>query len=126
MEKPVIVAVDDTQFVLESVKSGLEDDFAIKTFLSGAEAVKYINENAVDLVLLDYDMPEMTGYETLMNIRAGSNKKVPVVFLTGVTNDRMEVEMRERGAQDYIRKPIDFAVLRQCVSKWVKNHTAKI
>jgi response regulator RpfG family c-di-GMP phosphodiesterase len=122
MDKPVIMAVDDTQFVLDSVKSGLEDDYEIKTFLTGAGAVEYIDKNPVDLVLLDYDMPEMTGYEVLMNIRAGSsNKNVPVIFLTGVTNDRMELEMRERGAQNYIRKPIDFTVLRQCAGKWLQK-----
>jgi response regulator RpfG family c-di-GMP phosphodiesterase len=122
MSKPVIVAVDDTEFVLMSIKSGLEGKYDVHTFPNGIEAMDYISNNPVDLVLLDYDMPEMTGYEVLMKIRHLRGKSdIPAIFLTGVIHERMEQEMRTRGAQDYIRKPIDFAVLRQHIETLLKK-----
>jgi CheY-like chemotaxis protein len=63
-------------------------------------------------------MPEMTGYEVLMAIQANhSLNKIPIIFLTGVINERMEEEMRDRGASDYIRKPIDMNTLKACIGK---------
>jgi response regulator RpfG family c-di-GMP phosphodiesterase len=118
MSKPVILAVDDTAFVLDSIKSGLSSNYEVVACESGKEGLDYLADNHVDLVLLDYDMPGMTGFEVLMNIQTlNNNRHVPVIFLTGVTNIRMEQEMMERGARDYIRKPIDFTVLRERINK---------
>ncbi|MCL2717559.1 MAG: response regulator [Lachnospiraceae bacterium] len=121
--KPLIVAVDDTRFVCDTLTTWLKDIYDIKTFLSGDEAISFLSENQVDLFLLDYDMPEMTGYEVLMNIRQNLNysTKVPVIFLTAVTNDRMEQEMLERGANAYIRKPLDLNVLKRTIVKYLNE-----
>jgi putative two-component system response regulator len=63
-------------------------------------------------------MPGMTGYEVLMSIRTNKKlSKIPVIFLTGVTNDRMQQEMMERGASDFLRKPLDIALLRKHMDK---------
>ena len=122
MEKYKIVAVDDAPFVCETLESWLSVKYDIKTFLSGKEALNYLKDTPVDLILLDYDMPELTGYEVLMGIRGVNNvnHNKPVVFLTAVTNERMEVEMLERGANDYIRKPLDMTLLKDTISKYLK------
>ena len=96
----------------------LKDTYDIVTFTEGKAAVNYMSENPADLVLLDYEMPGMTGYEVLMAIRGHKKTAaVPVIFLTGSTSARMEQEMRERGADDYICKPIDFNILRQHIKR---------
>ncbi|MCL2050194.1 MAG: response regulator [Lachnospiraceae bacterium] len=122
-KKPRIVAVDDAAFVCETLTSWLRGPYEIHTFLGGAEAVAYLNQHGADLVLLDYDMPEMTGFEVLMKIRHNTDfgKSVPVIFLTAVTNERMEEEMLERGANAYIRKPLDLAVLKKTIAKFLPN-----
>ena len=118
MEKHKIVAIDDTPFICDTLKAWLKSAYDIQTFLSGKEGLKYLSDNHADLVLLDYEMPAMTGYEVLMSIRTSKNiSKIPVIFLTGVTNERMETEMMERGATDFIRKPLDLAVLRKSIEK---------
>jgi response regulator RpfG family c-di-GMP phosphodiesterase len=118
MDKPKIVAVDDAPFICETLKAWLKNDYEIQTFLNGKQALEYLLEHGADLILLDYEMPNMTGYEVLMGIRTDKQiGKTPVIFLTGVTNDRMEVEMMERGASDFIRKPLDISILRQRIEK---------
>ena len=118
MSSPVIVTVDDQKIICNLVASMLKDTYDVHTFTEGKDAVSYIADNPVDLVLLDYDMPGMTGYEVLMAIRSSKKTSgIPIIFLTGVTNQRMETEMLERGASDYICKPIDFNLLRRSISK---------
>lgn len=122
MSKPIILMVDDQKIVCNLVSSMLKDTYEVLTFTEGKDALRHLQGNHADLVLLDYDMPVMTGYEALMEIRGNKNTAdVPVIFLTGVTNQRMEQEMLERGANAYICKPIDFNLLRQKIGQHLKN-----
>ena len=121
MGKPKIVAIDDTPFICDTLKAWLKGEYEIQTFLSGKEGLQHISDNDVDLVLLDYEMPVMTGYEVLMGIRTNQKiSKLPVIFLTGVINERMEEEMMERGASDFIRKPLDLTLLRKHIVRQLK------
>ena len=118
MGKPDIMVVDDQPSVCKEIASLLKNDYTVHAFKSGREALEYISDNPVDLVLLDYGMPNMTGYEVLMGIRINkSTNKIPVVFLTAETNERMRQEMMGRGATDYLCKPVGFSDLHQCISK---------
>ena len=121
--KPKIVAIDDTTFICETLKAWLSAKYDIVTFLNGKDGLDFIKENNPDLVLLDYEMPGMTGYEVLMGIRSNHSirKSLPVLFLTAVTNERMEMEMMDRGANGYIRKPLDITVLNREISKHLSN-----
>ena len=118
MENLKIVIVDDQASICTRVVGILKFEYTVYPFTTGKEALGFIEDNPVDLVLLDYEMPEMTGYEVLLGIRTNrSTKDVPVVFLTGVTNDRMRQEMIGRGANDYLCKPIEADELKQCIKK---------
>jgi len=118
MSKPIILVVDDQPFVCETVAIMLKNAYEVHTFTSGKEAMDYMSDHSADLVLLDYEMPVMTGFEVLLAIRANKhNSKTPVVFLTAETNERMRMEMMERGAVDYICKPIDSSVLHKSIKK---------
>ena len=118
MDKPVVVTVDDQLFICETLKSILSNKYEVLTFMSGKDAMEYLEERSVDIILLDYDMPGMTGYEVLMSIRSNKyNVKTPVIFITAQTNERMKMEMIERGANDYVCKPINSAILHQKISE---------
>ena len=121
--KPIIVAVDDAPFVCDTLTTWLQDTYDIRTFLNGKDALTHLETNEPDLILLDYDMPGMTGYEVLMKIRHNPtlDKKLPVIFLTAVTNDRMEMEMLERGANAYIRKPLDMGILKHTIIDYLSK-----
>ena len=121
-DKPVIMIIDDQEFFCSLVKKTLNDAYTVKAFTQGQTAIKYLSEHLPDLILLDYEMPNMTGYEVLMSIRADRRtRKIPVLFLTGVENARMETEMLERGANGYIHKPIDAYKLHQDIAKHLKR-----
>ena len=122
MEKPEIMIVDDQPAICKEVTSYLRNDYIVHAFRSGNEAIRYLSKNVVDLILLDYYMPNMTGFETLLSIR--QNKAVsdiPVIFLTAELNERMQHEMVERGATDYLTKPIEPSKLRQCIKKYLPD-----
>jgi len=118
MEKKKIMVVDDQSSICMSVAGILKSEYSVFPFPSGKEALDFLKTNAIDLILLDYEMPEMTGYEVLLNIRMNQlTKETPVLFLTGATNERMKQEMLGRGANDYICKPINPDELKQCIKK---------
>ena len=122
MGNPVIMVVDDSDIMLNLIKKILETKYEVRAFLSGSDAISHLIDNTVDLILLDYEMPGMTGYETLLSIRSSKNaRNTPVIFLTGVTNKRLEDEMMDRGANDFIRKPIDASILTQHVQKFIHS-----
>ena len=120
MSRPVIAVIDDQRFICETIDSMLRSSYEVHAFVSGESALKYIAENPVDFVLLDYDMPEMSGYEVLMTLKADpGTSKTPVVFLSAEKNERMKMQMIERGAADYICKPIDSSLLHSCIKQFL-------
>ena len=116
-----ILVVDDQPSVCREVVAFLKDSYTVHAFTSGEEALAYVSaRNPVDMVLLDYEMPKMTGFEVLMALQTDrSTANIPVVFLTGETNERMRKEMLGRGAKDYLCKPVDSAALHDCVKKYL-------
>jgi len=118
MSKREIMIVDDQPSTCKEISAYLHNDYAVHAFKSGAEAMRYLGNHQVDLILLDYYMPEMTGFEVLLNILQNkATEDIPVVFLTAEVNDRMEIEMMQRGAVGYLCKPVDANKLRQTVAK---------
>ena len=118
MSMPEILVIDDQPSVCKEVAAFLKRDYIVHAFKSGNEALSYLERHHVDLILLDYYMPEMTGFEVYLQIH--QNKAItdtPVVFLTAEINERMEHEMKQRGASDYLTKPIDSAKLHDCIRR---------
>jgi two-component system chemotaxis response regulator CheY len=70
----------------------------------GAEAVKAAGEDEFDLILLDWNMPKMTGIEALRSLRQ-SGKKTPVIMVTTETEKSRVIEAIKTGANDYLIKP---------------------
>jgi diguanylate cyclase (GGDEF)-like protein len=78
---------------------------------SGLKALELINQQEFDLVLLDVMMPGISGVETLKRIRSErSASALPVIMVTAKSESENIVESLELGANDYVTKPVDFAV----------------
>ncbi|WP_133254330.1 hybrid sensor histidine kinase/response regulator [Phenylobacterium deserti] len=93
---------------------------------SGAAALAMIEQQAVDIVLLDVMMPDMNGLEVLRRIRARfSLVELPVIMVTGKTESQDIVEALTAGANDYITKPVDFAVALLRVTTQVDRRRAE-
>ena len=116
-EMPQILAIDDDEVSRRLIKGNLSDIAQVSTVIGGPDGLSYLNAgNKVDLILLDYRMPEMTGIEVLKQIKGLAEfREVPVIMLTGEENESLELQALEAGAADFIHKPIIVPVMRQRV-----------
>ena len=89
--KKEILLVDDDSDFLMIIQRWLRNSYSVTGVRSGSEALQKIAEKRFDLILLDYEMPEMDGYEVMAQIRQSPNApNTPIIFLTGL-NDREHV-----------------------------------
>ena len=99
-----IALVDDDQNIRTSVTIALEGEgFRVRSFGDGIEALRGLQTQPADLVVLDIKMPRMDGMEALTKLRRNSD--VPVIFLTSKDDEVDEVLGLKMGADDYITKP---------------------
>jgi DNA-binding NtrC family response regulator len=104
-----IVLVDDEEMVLSSIKSFLmlETDYEVESFLLASEALQYIEDNDINLVISDYLMPEMDGISFLGKVR-DIRPQVPRIILTGYADKENAIKgINEVGLYQYIEKPWD-------------------
>lgn len=113
-----ILVVDDNSVCLTLAKSMLSDLYSVSAVLSGEQAIKFLEKKECDLILLDINMPEMSGFETLKHFKENSlTKDIPIIFLTSDTDPETEKKCFEMGAYDFIVKPFQKATLRSRVSR---------
>ena len=106
--KPLILVVDDTAANLSLMGDLLGLHYRVKVANSGARALKIAQTTPdLDLILLDIMMPEMDGYEVCRQLKANdATRRIPVIFLSALNDERDEQTGFELGAVDYITKPI--------------------
>ena len=103
---PSILIVDDEPSILQSLGGLLSDEgFEIITASNGYEALKIIDRESPDLVLLDIWMPGIDGIETLKEIKK-DNPYIQVIIITGHGNIETAVKATKLGAFDLIEKPL--------------------
>ena len=120
-QKPVILAVDDTPENLDVVKGILAGEYTIKVAVNGPMALKVVERQAPDLILLDIMMPGMSGYEVCKQLKSNpETRHIPVIFLTAMDQTMDESSGFELGAADYITKPVNPPILQARV----KTHLA--
>jgi two-component system nitrogen regulation response regulator NtrX len=103
---PSILIVDDEPSIVQSLKGILSDEgFAVLNASNGYEALKIIEQESPDLVLLDVWMPGIDGIETLKEIKK-NNQHIQVVIITGHGTIDTAVQATKLGAYDFIEKPL--------------------
>lgn len=101
-----ILIVDDDSEIRKVTGIYLENEgYEILKAENGQEALKLIEENEVDLVLLDIMMPDMNGIEVCMKVR--ENDIMPIIFLSAKSEDLDKIQGLASGADDYITKPFN-------------------
>ena len=112
--RPVILAVDDDTDLLALMQKALSTDYDMIVAADAGTAIeKAFAEPRPDLILLDVEMPDISGFEVCRALKdEPATASVPVIFLTGKTEAQAQVEAFELGAVDYIPKPINSAVLK--------------
>ena len=117
-----ILIVDDEPIMLKMIKEQLKADFDVATAVSGRLALNYLSSKSVDLILLDYEMPEENGADVLKKIKADPEKaNTPVVFLTGVTEKTKIQEVLSYKPQGYILKPVSKQKLQEMIDSVLKK-----
>ena len=102
-----IIWVDDEIESLQSQKIFLENKgYDVQTFTNGFDAIDYVKENFVDVVLLDETMPGITGLETLAKIKE-VNAQIPVVLITKNETENLMDEAIGSQISDYLIKPVN-------------------
>jgi two-component system, sensor histidine kinase and response regulator len=108
-KKSTILIVDDMTENLDFLYEILNKDFEIQVATNGKRALELLKDNEPpDLILLDIEMPEMDGYETIQQLKKNPKMKdLPVIFLTGKTKVEDIIKGFKIGGQDYIAKPFN-------------------
>jgi len=103
-----VLVIDDDQPVLNYLKIFLlqTDEYEVKALKDSRKAFDEIENNIYDLILLDMDMPDVTGLDVLKFIQE-NNFDVETVVLTGVEDLELAVSAMKMGAYDYLTKPVD-------------------
>lgn len=114
MERTILL-VDDEKINVKIVKAFLKNEsgYEIDSVNSGKEALEYLENNKVDLILLDLQMPEMNGFEVYDKIR--EKWTVPVVLMTGDKTEEIINKCAELGIVDYLTKPILPVALKETI-----------
>ncbi len=118
MRRKNILIVDDDKDMLKMLRMFLADDYQVTIVDSGKLALEYIVKHTPDLILLDYMMPLFDGPHVLEIIRKREeSKKVPVLFLTSVTERDKIMQCLQFKPQGYLIKPISREELLQRVKE---------
>ena len=102
-----IYVVDDEEITLKMAEFVLQQDgYDVVKCLSGMACLEHLKYDIPDLILLDVEMPIMSGIQTLEILRSNEEfKKIPVMFLTGSSDTETVAAACSLGASDYVVKP---------------------
>ncbi|MEJ8755980.1 response regulator [Pontibacter sp. H259] len=124
-ETKTILIAEDSSVILNLTKKILElQNYKILTAKNGGEVIKTVENNKIDAILMDLNIPIKNGMDCTREIRAHKNKDIsgiPIIAVTGNANNYTMEDFKEAGINAYLPKPLDFDMLVQTV----KEYTAK-
>ncbi|MDZ4063553.1 MAG: response regulator, partial [Coriobacteriia bacterium] len=115
---PTILCVDDDPSVLDLIEVTLKsENYRVVRAENGHDALRVVASAKPDLVLVDYLMPGMTGVELCARLQEDqATDRIPVIFLTSVSDDHERARAFSVGAVDYLLKPVDRQKLKDTVA----------
>jgi putative two-component system response regulator len=117
-KKKIIIAVDDNNLNLIICKKILKPHYTIYTLPSASKMFKMMEHVIPDLILLDVEMPDITGYEAARMLKEeAAFREIPIIFLTARNDPVSEKLAFNLGAVDYIPKPVDSEQLIERIGK---------
>ena len=121
-----ILVVDDSRLMRNIVKNHISElNIAKCTYIeaeNGEDAFNLVQTNQIDLALIDWNMPKMSGIDLLKQIRNMEQyKKLPIIMVTANADRTSVLEALENGVTDYIIKPIDEKIFREKLTCYINN-----
>src|SRR5262245_51515230 len=116
-----ILIVDDVRTNVDVLVEALRGDYKLSVALNGESALRSIEQNPPDLVLLDILMPGLDGYEVCRRLRASAaTREIPVMFLSALEEVKNKAEGFEVGGNDYLVKPFEVLEVKARVRSLLK------
>ncbi len=128
MRKPSILLVDDEPTNIKILVEVLRVDYDLLIATSGEQALEQVKDHhdEIDLILLDVNMPEMSGIDVLAQINLNTAwRQIPVIFVTARNEEGDEALGLQQGAVDYITKPVCAPIVRARISTQMMLQDAK-
>ena len=121
--KDTLLFVDDNEDLRQYIRMAFADQYHVVDVESGEAALKYLSENSeCDIVVSDVMMPGMQGDELCRSIKENKETSwLPVILLTAKAGRDFMIEGLDLGADDYIAKPFDSAILASKIASMLKN-----
>ncbi|CAM3520043.1 response regulator transcription factor [Flavobacterium gelidilacus] len=117
-----ILVIEDEIGIANFLKQGLEEEgYEVLTASNGQSGIDLALSVDVDLILLDWMLPKVTGIEVCKTIRK-TNLDVPILFLTAKDTVQETIEGLQAGANDYIKKPFSFEELLERVKIYFRKN----
>lgn len=111
-----ILVVDDSGTMLRRVKGWLGDKYNVSAVNSGTMAIKYLALNKPDLILLDYDMPVVDGFQVLQMIRSETDfADIPVIFLTAKDDKESIMNVQTLKPEGYLLKSLEASQIIEAI-----------
>ena len=116
-----VLIVDDVKTNIDILVEALRDEYKLSVALDGAAALRSVEKNPPDLVLLDIVMPGLDGYEVCRRLRAEeSTRELPIMFLSALEDVKDKTRGFEVGGNDYLTKPFEVLEVKARVRSLLK------
>lgn len=120
--KKHILVVDDDRNVLKLLKNALDEKYEVTATLNGLLVEKILATKPIDVIILDYEMPIMTGVDVYRKLKENEEyAKIPVCFLTGVSERSKVEEIMALKPNGYLLKPIDMEMLMAAIANLINK-----
>ena len=107
---------------LKLLKNALEEKYEVTATLNGLLVEKILASKPIDLIILDYEMPIMTGADVYRKLKENADyAKIPVCFLTGVSERSKVEEIMSLKPNGYLLKPIDMEMLMAAIANLINT-----
>ncbi len=118
----IVIAEDDDE-IRDYLSAELGQDYDVRACTNGREALAEVYRTHPDIVLSDIMMPEMNGNALCIQLKSNkSTNHIPIILLTAKSHDEDKLEGLETGADAYIVKPFNMAILRCTINNLIRSH----
>ena len=120
-----LLIVDDNKQVAESLRRGLKSSYAVDVALTGQDGVMMAESAPYDAILLDLNLPDISGEDICASLRF-NGLKTPIIVLTGRDVVQDKVDLLDMGADDYITKPFSLEEVKARIRLAMRHATKEL
>lgn len=125
----LVLIVDDDESILDLMEHVVKKEgFRVERGCDGQEAVQKAQSLSPDLIILDFMLPGMGGFEVVKELQGGETVRIPILVVTGRHLDRQSIEMvkHETNVRDFMEKPIKPVFLASALHKLLRTRPPEI